>query len=301
MDYLDKVQEFSDYVEAHVEDEMNFDHVINQLYFSKYHFYRVFKAVVGLPVQEYVKRRKLAKAAECLLHSKDSILTIAFQFGFQSQEVFTRNFKKIYGIPPGKYRKAPIPLRSIDRINVESIRLNMKLAKGKVKVNEKLEMINRLMLVGVVNQVSDPDPFSIIDRMTNFFTEAHLVPNNLNENVYRVCFDIDNTKEVATFQELIAIEVSDLSQIPDGMVGKVIDNVHVVTYTHQGKLFKDEDGKIIDTYHFIYQYRIPLLKATLTSDYIIEKYGKDFKGPYEDDAHMDISLSIIPESSNQNQ
>ncbi|MBU9723847.1 MULTISPECIES: AraC family transcriptional regulator [Bacillaceae] len=301
MDYLEKIQEFSDYVEAHVEDEMNIDDIINQLYFSKFHFYRVFKAVVGLSVHEYVKRRKLARAADCLLHTKDSILTIALQFGFQSQEVFIRNFKKIYGVTPGKYRKVQIPIRSNNRINVESIRLNMKLAKGKARVDEHLETINDLMLVGVIHRVSDSNPLSIIERMTNFFAKAHLVPNQLNGSVYRVCFDIDNTKEMASFQELIAIEVSNLSQIPDGMVGKVIDNVHVVTYSHHGKLFKEEEGKIIDTYHFIYQYRIPLLKATLTSDYIIEKYGKDFKGPYEDDAHMNISLSIIPEGSNQNQ
>lgn len=295
MDYLEKIQEFSDYVEAHLEDDIVLDKVINQLYFSKYHFYRVFKAVVGLPVQEYVKRRKLAKAAECLLQSKDSILTIAIRFGFQSQEVFIRNFKKLYGIPPGKYRRAPILLNSNDRVNVESIRLNLKLANGKVKVKEKFEKIRQLKLVGVVNQIIEADPFSIIDRMANFFNRAHLVPNHLNRNIYRVCFDIDNTKELPSYHELIAIEVSDFSQIPDGMVEQVIDNIHVVTYKHQGKLFKDQECKIVDTYQFIYHYRIPLLEATLTSDYIIEKYEIDFKGPYEDAAHLDISFSVILE------
>lgn len=49
--------------------------------------------------------RRLANASAALLYSKERILDIAFYYQFESQESFTRAFKKIYKLPPGQYRR----------------------------------------------------------------------------------------------------------------------------------------------------------------------------------------------------
>lgn len=57
-----------------------------------------------MSIVEYIRMRRLANAASMLLHSDERIIDIAFYFQFESQESFTRAFKKIYQLPPGQYR-----------------------------------------------------------------------------------------------------------------------------------------------------------------------------------------------------
>ncbi|NMO97628.1 helix-turn-helix transcriptional regulator [Paenibacillus lemnae] len=72
--------------------------------FSKAHFYRIFQTVIGITAGSYIRSRRLAKAAAELAHSNSRVLDIALKYHFQSQEAFTRAFKKVYGITPGNYR-----------------------------------------------------------------------------------------------------------------------------------------------------------------------------------------------------
>ncbi|WP_195574110.1 helix-turn-helix domain-containing protein [Paenibacillus sp. 1001270B_150601_E10] len=72
---------------------------------SKYHFHRIFQAHVGISTAAYIRNRRLAKAAGDLLYTKERILDIALLYQFESQEAFTRAFKRRYHLPPGQYRK----------------------------------------------------------------------------------------------------------------------------------------------------------------------------------------------------
>ncbi|WP_396126348.1 helix-turn-helix transcriptional regulator [Anaerobacillus sp. CMMVII] len=72
------------------------------------HFYRVFCAIVGCPVKEYVRKRKLSNAMFDVVTSKSSIIDIAFRYGFESHEAFTRSFKLAYGMPPSSFRKVQV-------------------------------------------------------------------------------------------------------------------------------------------------------------------------------------------------
>jgi len=58
-----------------------------------------------MSIAEYIRRRRLANASTALIFTNERILDIAFYYQFQSQEAFTRAFKKIYHLPPGQYRK----------------------------------------------------------------------------------------------------------------------------------------------------------------------------------------------------
>lgn len=59
-------------------------------------------------MKEYVRRRKLSKAAFDVVDIKHSITELAFEHGFESHEAFTRTFKLAYGAPPSSFRKAHI-------------------------------------------------------------------------------------------------------------------------------------------------------------------------------------------------
>ena len=78
--------------------------------YSEYHFSRRFKELSGMRFRDYLRYRKLAFALKRIRDTKDGILQIALDYGFSSNEAFTRAFKKIYGLTPSAYRRSPVPV-----------------------------------------------------------------------------------------------------------------------------------------------------------------------------------------------
>jgi AraC-like DNA-binding protein len=72
---------------------------------SPSHFSRTFRKVVGMSYQEYVNRKRIAKAKELLRTSPQSIAEIAAYVGFADNTGFGRIFKKVTGHTPSAYRK----------------------------------------------------------------------------------------------------------------------------------------------------------------------------------------------------
>lgn len=106
MEYRKEIKAAMDFIEKHLNQEIRTEDAAAAAGFSKYHFQRIFKNETGLALYEYVQKRRLAQAASLLLNSSMSVLDIAVVSCFESQETFTRAFKKCYGLPPGRYRKA---------------------------------------------------------------------------------------------------------------------------------------------------------------------------------------------------
>jgi AraC family transcriptional regulator len=76
---------------------------------STYHFARQFTARFGVSPMAYVREQRMALAASRLTDAKPpALVELAFDLGFESQEGFTRAFKRAHGVSPGRYRKNPV-------------------------------------------------------------------------------------------------------------------------------------------------------------------------------------------------
>ncbi|WP_213028909.1 AraC family transcriptional regulator [Shouchella tritolerans] len=93
------------YVEENLHQPLTLENVARHSNFSKYHFHRIFQSTVGMTITDYIRKRRLANASVALLHTNERILDIALYYQFESQESFTRAFKEVYNLTPGKYRK----------------------------------------------------------------------------------------------------------------------------------------------------------------------------------------------------
>ncbi|MGE7943893.1 helix-turn-helix domain-containing protein [Lysinibacillus xylanilyticus] len=105
MKYEWVIQKTIDWIESHLHEQISANDIDEVTGFSKYHFHRIFQTSVGMSVSEYIRMRRLANAASTLLNTDERIIDIAFYYQFESQETFTRAFKKLYSLPPGQYRK----------------------------------------------------------------------------------------------------------------------------------------------------------------------------------------------------
>ncbi|GAB6928676.1 AraC family transcriptional regulator [Paenibacillus sp. JCM 10914] len=99
------IQNSITYMEQHLDEQLTLADIASQAGFSRFHFHRLFRKEVGMNIADYLRTRRLCHAAQRLLYTEAAIIDIAFDGHFESQEAFTRAFKKMYGMPPGRYRK----------------------------------------------------------------------------------------------------------------------------------------------------------------------------------------------------
>lgn len=104
MDYKKEIQRSIDYIESHLCENIKLQDIARESYFSEFHFHRLFSKVSGRPVMEYVKEKRLTKAAKELQETDEKIISIAIKYQFSSGESFSRAFKQYFGISPREYR-----------------------------------------------------------------------------------------------------------------------------------------------------------------------------------------------------
>jgi AraC family transcriptional regulator len=100
-----KLRAVLDYIEAHLDTSPTLEQMAVVARLSPYHFARQFKATTGLPPHEYVIVRRVERAKQLLQGGADlSLAQVAAQAGFSDQSQFSRHFKRLVGVTPGRFR-----------------------------------------------------------------------------------------------------------------------------------------------------------------------------------------------------
>lgn len=132
MDYYDRIQNAIEYIENNLGEELSISDIAFEACFSPFHFQRLFQAISGFSVQEYIRKRRMTEAAALLKTTEKNILEVAVTYQYGSQEAFARAFESCFGMAPGKYRKAEIVKKHLNKINFSDYR---KKIKGEVNMN----------------------------------------------------------------------------------------------------------------------------------------------------------------------
>jgi AraC family transcriptional regulator len=100
-----KLRAVIDYIHEHLDAELSLDHLAAVARISPYHFARLFKASAGLPPHQNVIARRVERARE-LLSGRDRppLAEVATEVGFSDQSHFTRHFRRLVGVTPGRFR-----------------------------------------------------------------------------------------------------------------------------------------------------------------------------------------------------
>lgn len=102
--YVERVNLAIDHVVSHLAEPLRLKEVARSAMLSPFHFHRVFEAMVGETLAEFVKRLRLEKALFMMAHSRRASLTsVAMACGFASSSDFSRCFKQRYGAPPSRF------------------------------------------------------------------------------------------------------------------------------------------------------------------------------------------------------
>ncbi|MEI5673008.1 MULTISPECIES: AraC family transcriptional regulator [unclassified Nocardioides] len=83
---------------------------------TEHHLRRMFSALAGMPLSEYVRRRRMTVAAGAVVAGREDLLTIAVRHGYGSTEAFGRAFRSVHGAGPSDVRRDGGPLRTQPRL-----------------------------------------------------------------------------------------------------------------------------------------------------------------------------------------
>lgn len=105
MNYYERIQKSIEYIEKNLDNFVDINFAAKEAFMSSSNFYRMFFALVGHSVKEYIRLRRISLAASDLISSEDNIIDIAIKYQFDSRDSFTRAFKRITGFLPSEYRR----------------------------------------------------------------------------------------------------------------------------------------------------------------------------------------------------
>ena len=156
MDWVARMNNALDYIENHLADEIDLGRVARAACCSAYHFPRMFATVTGLTLCEYIRRRRLTKAALDLSQGEARVIDTAVKYGYDSADAFARAFYRQHHVQPSQAREQGVRLTCYPRI---SFHLTL---KGDVPMNYRLEELDALRIVGRKFEVETKHAFDTV-------------------------------------------------------------------------------------------------------------------------------------------
>ncbi|MDE6961674.1 MAG: AraC family transcriptional regulator [Lachnospiraceae bacterium] len=143
MEWIDRLNSAIRYMEEHLTDEINYEQLGQIACCSSWHFQRMFSYMAGIPLSEYIRRRKMSLAAVDLQSSDDRVIDVAERYGYHSPTAFNRAFQSIHGIAPSAVRQKGVSVRSFPPITFKIT------VKGAEEMNYRIETKEAFRIVGV--------------------------------------------------------------------------------------------------------------------------------------------------------
>jgi AraC family transcriptional regulator len=200
LEWLNRMAEAIDYMEANMEVEINIEDIARVAYSSTFHFQRMFHMITGMTVSEYMRKRKLTLAAQELAVFKNSrVLDVALKYGYDSPESFAKAFRKVHGISPSAAREPGKSLKAFPRI---SFHLSLKGDKDMdYRIVEKEKFIVtgkqlRVKTTGGENQIRIPKFWG---ECNNDGTSEKICKSVGTNIMMGICMDMDLKNEAFTY------------------------------------------------------------------------------------------------------
>lgn len=151
------------YVETHLDGDIHVETAAKLAGCSAYHFTRLFSYLAGMPFGEYVRNRRLSRAADDLQHDDVKIIDLCARYGYESPTAFSRAFQSLHGISPSQART-----QGAQRVTFLPITFQITI-QGVTSMKFRIEERDGFRAVGIKERVSvvNGQNFKVIPQMWN--------------------------------------------------------------------------------------------------------------------------------------
>lgn len=206
-DWTEGIEEALAYIEEHLTEELEIRKIAKRAYLSPFYFQRIFAALCGVGVGEYIRNRRLTLAGEELVLTNARVIDIAAKYGYDSPDGFNRAFQRFHGISPSAARKNGAKLRSFAPMNIHLT------FRGEHMLEYKILEKPQFTVVGLSRMFNSDTSYQEIPKFWDEIMEQSTL-----KGMYGVCLDEDGKN----FEYLIADHYFPGQKVPEGCVAKVI-------------------------------------------------------------------------------
>ncbi len=143
MEWIERLNDAIAYIEENLTGTIDHERLGQIACCSSYHFQRMFSYMAGMPLSEYVRKRKMSLAAVDLQGGSAKIIDVAEKYGYNSPTAFNRAFQSIHGIAPSALKDEGVSIKSFPPITFKIT------IKGVGEMNYRIETKDAFRIVGV--------------------------------------------------------------------------------------------------------------------------------------------------------
>lgn len=141
MDWLDRMNRALEYIEANLSGQIELEQAARIACCSPFHFQRMFSYIADLPLAEYIRRRRMSRAAADL-QAGERVLDVALKYGYNSPTAFNRAFQAVHGLPPSRAGSEGAVVKAYPPISFQIT------IKGEVEMEYRIEKKPAIRIVG---------------------------------------------------------------------------------------------------------------------------------------------------------
>ncbi len=270
--WIEGIQQSIDYIEQNLAETLDIEEIAGIAALSPFYYQRIFGALCGMTVGEYIRARRMTLAAQELTGSDAKVIDVAVKYGYDSPDSFTKAFVRFHGIAPSKAKEPGAPLRAMAPLH---IRISL---EGGSMMDYRIVEKAPFTIVGVKRPFNSDTSYQEIPK---FWDEwLALGEKRPVMGTFGVCIDMDGKD----FDYWIADLYFPWEDVPEGCETRLIPGSLWAQFPCTISTLQDTNTKIWSEW-------LPALQGyTLAGDYDIEVYLPPEEGSKEMKVYIWVPL-----------
>lgn len=234
MNQLYPINQALNYIEEHLDQEIDYQEIARVALTSEQYFKRLFSSLSGMTLSEYIRKRRLTQAAFELKQSDEKVVNIALKYGYTSPDAFSRAFQQLHGVTPTEARVLHSPLKTYPKL---FFKLDI---QGEEPLHYRFVQKPAFLLAGYyAKAIVDLDGRSEeITQLLESLGESHYQRlNTVNNQLFGkgpLYFSSEYTEKEAVYVQDFYVGVP-VDEIPNDLVGVAVEDTLWVVFTVKGE------------------------------------------------------------------
>ena len=162
--WMEGFQASIDFIERNLDQGLEIGEIAGKAALSPFYYQRIFGALCGMTVGEYIRARRMTLAAQALARGDGKVIDIAVRYGYESPDSFARAFQRFHGLTPSQAREPGAPLRSFAPLHIKIA------LEGGSMLEYQIKEKAPFTVVGIRRRISAEKSYQEIPRFWNEWT-----------------------------------------------------------------------------------------------------------------------------------